>query len=266
MSKMSTIGKTRRLGRIFRQDERTVIIPMDHGVTLGPVTGLVDMQAIIDKLVEGGGDAVVIHKGIAAHVDTRGVGLIIHASASTSLGPYPDWKVRVCSAEEALRLGADALSVHVNVGAQEESDMLIKLGAMADMCEAYCVPLLAMMYPRGPEIKDPHDPKMVAHVARLGAELGADVVKTNYTGSVESFREVTEGCPVPVIIAGGPKVETIREVLQMVYDSIEAGGRGVSIGRNVFQHENPTAMVKALVAIVHERASVDEAMKILGST
>ncbi|MFB0501749.1 MAG: fructose-bisphosphate aldolase, partial [Candidatus Bathyarchaeia archaeon] len=137
-------------------------------------------------------------------------------------------------------------------------------GRVADDCDGYGVPLLAMMYPRGPKIKNQHAVDVVAHAARLGAELGADVVKTNYTGDVETFKEVVRGCYVPVIIAGGPKVETVQEVLQMVHDSIKAGGAGLSIGRNVFQHENPTKMVKALSAIVHHGASVDESLKILG--
>jgi fructose-bisphosphate aldolase/2-amino-3,7-dideoxy-D-threo-hept-6-ulosonate synthase len=238
---------------------------MDHGVTAGPVTGLVNMQEIINKLLRGGVDAVVLHRGIAKHVDTGKAGLIVHLSGITKLGPDPDNKVQVCSVEEAIRIGADAVSVHVNVGAEQENKMLVKLGRVADDCDRYGVPLLAMMYPRGQKIKDHHALDVVAHAARLGAELGADIVKTNYTGDVESFKEVVRGCCVPVIIAGGPKVETVREVLQMVHDSIKAGGAGISIGRNVFQHENPTKMVKALSAIVHNGASVDKSLKSLVS-
>jgi DhnA family fructose-bisphosphate aldolase class Ia len=128
------------------------------------------------------------------------------------------------------------------------------------------MPLLAMMYPRGPNIKDSHAVDLVAHAARLGAELGADIVKTNYTGDVESFKEVISSCHVPVIIAGGPKMETSSDVLQMVKDSITAGGAGLSIGRNVFQHEDPAKIVMALSAIVHSEASVAEALKILGES
>ena len=259
-------GKKRRLKRIFRDDGRTVIVPMDHGVTVGPVAGLVNMQETINKLLRGGVDAVVLHRGVAKHVDTGNAGLIVHLSGITKLGPDPNNKVQVCSVEEAVRIGADAVSVHVNVGAEQEDKMLLKLGKVADDCDRYGVPLLAMMYPRGPKIQNEHALDVVAHAARLGAELGADIIKTNYTGDVETFKEVVRGCCVPVIIAGGPKVETVREVLQMVHDSIKAGGAGISIGRNVFQHENPTKMVKALSAIVHDGVSVDEALKILGET
>jgi fructose-bisphosphate aldolase/2-amino-3,7-dideoxy-D-threo-hept-6-ulosonate synthase len=237
---------------------------MDHGVTLGPAAGLVDMQETMNKLLQGSVDAVVLHKGVAKHVDTGNAGLIVHLSGITKLGPDPNNKVQVCSVEEAVRIGADAVSVHVNVGAEQEDKMLVKLGGVADDCDRYGVPLLAMMYPRGPKIKNPHALNVVAHAARLGAELGADVIKTVYTGDSQSFREVVRGCYVPVIVAGGPKAETVREVLQTVHDSIKAGGAGISIGRNVFQHKDPTKMVKAFSAIVHDGASVEESLRTLG--
>jgi fructose-bisphosphate aldolase/2-amino-3,7-dideoxy-D-threo-hept-6-ulosonate synthase len=121
-----------------------------------------------------------------------------------------------------------------------------------------------MIYPRGPKIPNEHDPTAVAHAARIGAELGADIIKTNYTGDPDTFKHVLESCPAPVIIAGGPKTETPQETLQMVYDSMRVGAAGLSIGRNVFQHKNQTVMVKALVAIVHGNATVEQASKIVG--
>jgi class I fructose-bisphosphate aldolase len=108
-----------------------------------------------------------------------------------------------------------------------------------------------------------YDPKVVAHCARLGAELGADIVKVPYTGSPETFASVVEGCPVPVVIAGGPKMKTEREVLEMVYGALQAGAKGLSIGRNVFQAKNRVQMVKALYKLVHENASVEEALSLL---
>lgn len=214
--------------------------------------------------MKGGADAVVLHKGIAKRVDIENAGLIIHLSAISNLTPNCLNKVQVCTVQEAVRLGADAVSVHINVGAQDECSMLATLGKVADECELYGIPLLAMMYPRGPKIQSEHDATAVAHVARIGAELGADIIKTNYTGSMETFKQVVEGCPVPVIIAGGPKAETAQQILQMVKDSIRVGCAGLSIGRNVFQHKDPTLMVRALVAIVHENVSVEQAMNLLG--
>ena len=159
--------------------------------------------------------------------------------------------------EEAIKLGADAVSIHVNVGNGTEREMLADLGAVARQAREWGMPLLAMMYPRGEKIKDEYDPKVIMHVARLGAELGADIVKVSYTGSVESFQKVVAGCPVPVVIAGGPKMDSDRDILEMVKGSVDAGGAGISIGRNVFQHRNPSRMVGAMSLLVHENASVD---------
>ncbi len=259
-----TPGKKRRLQRILKQDNRTVIVPIDHGVSSGPLKGIENMQQTISLLTASGADAVVLHKGIAKRIEVHNSGLIVHLSAISNLSPNSQNKVQVCSVAEAVRLGADAVSVHVNVGAADEEKMLTKLGKVSDECDLLGMPLLAMMYPRGPKIANEHAAEPVAHAARIGAELGADLVKTNYTGNPESFKKVVESCPAPIVIAGGPKSETPSEVLQMVHDSIKAGGAGLSIGRNVFQHKNPTLMVKALVAIVHRNATVEQASKILG--
>jgi fructose-bisphosphate aldolase/2-amino-3,7-dideoxy-D-threo-hept-6-ulosonate synthase len=262
---MTYVGKKVRLERIMnRKTGRMIIVPMDHGVSSGPIKGLIDMPEIVNKVAEGGANAVLLHKGIIRHAHRgygRDIGLIMHLSGSTSLGPDPNNKVLVGTVEEAIKLGADAISVHINVGAENESDMLHILGMISKKCMVWGMPLIAMMYPRGKKIKSEHDVKVVRHAARAGAELGADIVKTNYTGDIDSFREVTKGCPVPVVIAGGPKMDTTRDVLQMVKDAIEAGGAGTSIGRNVFQAEDPTKMVRAMAKIVHEDASVEEAMK-----
>ncbi|MHA2408227.1 MAG: 2-amino-3,7-dideoxy-D-threo-hept-6-ulosonate synthase [Candidatus Ranarchaeia archaeon] len=260
------LGKKRRLRRIFKSDNKTVIVPMDHGVSIGPVKGLTNMQSIIDKLLLGGVDAVVINRGIAKIVDNGNAGLIIHLSGITKHCPDPNNKVQICSVANAVRLGADAVSIHINVGAKKEAQMLSTLGKVACECDDFGMPLLAMMYPRGQNIKDSHAVEVVAHATRLGAEMGADIIKTNYTGDVESFEEVVRSCQVPVIIAGGPKMQTSRDVLQMVKDSISAGGAGLSIGRNVFQHDSPTKIVKAVSAIVHNETSVSESLKILGES
>jgi DhnA family fructose-bisphosphate aldolase class Ia len=124
------------------------------------------------------------------------------------------------------------------------------------------MPLLAMMYTRGPKVKSEYDVKMVKHAGRLGAELGADMIKVPYTGSPESFHEVVEGCSVPVVIAGGEKIETDKDILEMVKGAIVAGGAGVSIGRNVFQHKDPSAMAKAISSIIHKGATIEEGDKL----
>ena len=259
-------GKTRRLRRIIRNDSKTFIIAMDHGVSIGPVQGLEDMQKTVKLVVNGGADAVLVHKGIAKHVDTHNAGLIIHVSASTKLGGKPNLKVGVCTLEEAVRLGADAVSAHINIGAEEEDKMLEFLGTLSEQCDSFGIPLLAMMYPRGPNIKSEHEFEVVSHVARIGAELGADIVKTVYTGDPESFRKVVRACPVPVVVAGGPRMNTDLEVLELAENSVRAGAAGLSFGRNVFQHRNPEMMSRALASIVHDGAKAQDAMKVLGAS
>jgi len=262
---LSEIGKRIRLERIIdRRTKRTLIVPMDHGLSMGPIAGLEDMEEMIDKVARGGANAVVLHKGIvrAGHRGYgKDIGLIVHLSGSTSLGPDPNCKVSVATVEEAVKLGADGVSVHINVGAPNELEQLKHLGEVAEACDRWGMPLFAMMYPRGPKIKKEHDSTVVAHAARVGAELGADIVKTVYTGDIDSFRKVVRGCPVPIVIAGGPKMETDKDVLRLASEAVEAGAIGVSIGRNVFQHRNPVAMIKALAKIIHEKSTVEEAMQ-----
>jgi fructose-bisphosphate aldolase/2-amino-3,7-dideoxy-D-threo-hept-6-ulosonate synthase len=261
------IGKTIRLERILdRNSGRTVIVPMDHGTTMGPIEGLVDMKTTNTKIVEGGANAVIIHKGIVA-VGHRGagkdIGLIVHLSASTTLSPDPNTKVPVCTVEEAITLGADAVSIHVNLGAERDAEMLQYLGSVSTTCARWGMPLLTMMYTRGKKVDNEYDVKYVKHAARVGAELGADIVKCNYTGSIKSFKEVVAGCPVPVVIAGGEKMETEEQLLTMVENSLKAGGAGVSIGRNAFQHEQPEKIVEAIGKVVHDGATAKQALKVL---
>jgi class I fructose-bisphosphate aldolase len=142
--------------------------------------------------------------------------------------------------------------------------MLADMGRVAESCDNWGMPLLAMVYARGPQVSNGFAPEIVAHCARVGVELGADIVKVPYTGDVESFSDVVAACCVPVVIAGGERMESTRDILQMVYDTLQAGGAGISVGRNVFQHPRRVALIKALRAIVHEDASVDAALEIVG--
>ncbi|HOT07659.1 MAG: 2-amino-3,7-dideoxy-D-threo-hept-6-ulosonate synthase [Methanosaeta sp. PtaB.Bin039] len=264
---MSEIGKRVRMERIIDRDSgNSVIIPLDHGISVGPIKGLVNLPEMVNKVAKGGANAVLQQKGMVRHGHRgygRDVGLIVHMSASTALGPDPNDKVQVAIVEEALKIGADAVSVHINVGSETESAQLRILGEVAERCDFWGMPLVAMMYPRGPKIDNPNGAEVVAHAARAGAELGADIVKTNYTGSPDSFKDVVAGCPVPVVIAGGPKTETDLQFLEMIRGAIDSGARGVAIGRNVFQHADPTKMTQAICAIVHHDRTVADAAALL---
>ncbi len=261
------IGKKIRLERIInRHTGRTVIAPMDHGVSDGPMKGIIDIDKTVESISQGGADAILMHKGIVEQGHRgygKDIGLIVHLSASTSLAPNPNNKVIVTSVEKAIQLGADAVSVHVNLGSETESEMLQELGEISETCSYWGIPLLAMMYPRGQKVENEHDVELVKHAARVGSELGVDIVKTNYTGDPDSFKEVVEGALVPVVIAGGPKVDTDEELLQMVKDSIEVGGAGVAFGRNLFQAENPGKITRVISEVVHNNLEVDEALKFL---
>jgi predicted phospho-2-dehydro-3-deoxyheptonate aldolase len=263
------IGKMIRLERIIdRNSGKTVIVPMDHGVSVGPIEGLEDMRAAVSKVVGGGANAILMHKGmvLAGHRGAgRDVGLIIHLSAGTSISPDPNAKELVCSVEEAIKLGADAVSVHINLGAETDKEMLAQLGFVSEQCMEWQMPLVAMMYTRGPKIKNEFDVANVKLAARVGAELGADIVKVPYTGSVDTFAEVVGGCPVPVVIAGGEKMESDEDIFKMVDEALKAGAKGLSIGRNAFQHKSPEKIVSALCKMVHEAASVEKAIEMLQS-
>jgi len=259
-------GKEIRLERIMNRNTRkTIIVPMDHGVTLGPIEGLWDLPDAVNAVAEGGANAVLGHVGLALHGHRqRGhdVGLILHLSASTAIGPDPNEKVLVNSVTNALKMGADAVSLHINIGADSEAQMLSDIGHVAIECMEWGMPLLAMMYPRGRKISDEHAVEHVMLAARVAAELGADLVKTNYTGDPDSFREVTRGCPVPVVVAGGSKTDDLK-TLELIEGSMEGGAAGLSIGRNAFQHKDPAAFVRACAMIVHEGRSAVEINEML---
>jgi len=173
----------------------------------------------------------------------------------------PNRKMLTGTVKEAVRMGADGVSLHINIGGKEEPEMLEQLGMTANECHEWDMPLLAMMYPRGENVKNPHDPEIVGHVARIGAECGADIVKTVYTGDIDSFAKIVKSTPVPIVIAGGPKAKTDLDILQMTEDAMTAGAKGVTYGRNIFAHKRPEKMVEALAAIIFKKESAKEAMK-----
>lgn len=261
---MFNIGKAIRMERLMnRNTGKTVIVPMDHGVTVGPIYGLIDLSQAVDTVAEGGANAVIGHVGLPRYGHRHGgkdIGLILHLSASTTLSPRPNRKVLVNTVENALRMGADGVSIHINIGDDDEAQMLKDFGKIAVECNYWGMPLIAMMYPRGQNIEDEKDTEVVRLAARVGAELGADFVKTNYTGDPDSFAKVVEGCPAPILIAGGSKLNE-EEMFNTIEDAMQAGAKGLSIGRNVFQSKNPSLFLKAACSIVHDNLTAKEAME-----
>jgi fructose-bisphosphate aldolase/2-amino-3,7-dideoxy-D-threo-hept-6-ulosonate synthase len=228
-------GRDIRLSRILNNG-KMLCIPLDHGISNGPIKGLEDIHGLIYQCASAGLSCVLVNKGIIKTMPrSPDIGLIVHFSGSTSLGPAPNRKMLIGSVEEAIRLGADAVSLHINIGSKEEPEMLQKLGMVSDKCDEWSVPLVAMMYPRGENIKNPHEP--------------------------DSFKRVVRSCPVPIVIAGGPKANTDKEILEMCNGAMAGGAKGVTFGRNIFQHKNPPAMVRALYKIIIENRNVREALK-----
>lgn len=253
----TSYGKALRLQRLFRRESGNVfILPMDHSVSDGPIMPAGDVDRMVDIAAESGVDGVVLHKGrvrsIAPH-RWRRLCLVMHLSASTRHAADPDAKVLVSSIGDALRLGADAVSLHVNVGSDTEREQLVDLGRAAGLAAAWNLPVLAMMYPRGRGIRDPDDPEVVAHVANLAADLGADVVKVPYTGSMASMRDVVRGCPIPIVAAGGPRRASADGLLAELAEILEAGVRGVALGRNVWGADDPGLVARRVADLVHGR-------------
>lgn len=256
------IGKEIRIERIMdRNTGRSVIVPMDHGFSMGQIDGLLDMTKVISDVSEGGANAIVLHKGLVKRGHRRhgrDIGLIVHLSGSTSLNPDPNDKVLVCTVEEAIALGADGVSIHINLGAPNESKMLESGAKVVRDCNRWGMPLLVMIYPRGKGI-DAFSPQAIGHCVRVAEELGADLIKTNYPGNPEAFAKIVKACSVPVFIAGGEKSGDL-ETLKIIRDSVKAGGAGVCVGRNAFQREDTQGFVRALCRVVHKDADPDEAL------
>ena len=260
-------GKDKRLKRLGTGG-RHLIVPMDHGLTLGAVSGLADIESTIDAVTRGGADAVLTQKGIAprVHDNTNGAGYVVHLNASTDIGPDERDKRLAGTVEDAIRAGADAISFHINVGSQYEPDQIAQLGELTSEAERYGMPVLAMAYARGPDVRD-DDPATLAedlgHAVRLAEELGADLVKTSYSGSPATFERAVESTRLPVLIAGGSK-GTDEETLDMVRGAMDAGAAGASMGRSIFQHDDPQAITAAVSAVVHDDAVANEALEAAG--
>ena len=141
--------------------------------------------------------------------------------------------------------------------------MLSDFGAVSVKCMEWGMPLLAMMYTRGKKIKSESDPEGIRHAARIAAELGADIVKVTYPGSAKSFEKVVAGCPIPVVIAGGEKISDEAALFKIIKDAMNSGGSGVAVGRNAFGHATPVKMTRAIAALVHQEATIEDALRII---
>jgi predicted phospho-2-dehydro-3-deoxyheptonate aldolase len=256
------VGKKVRMERVMdRNTRKTVMVPLIHGVGMGPIEGIKDIMNTVDTVALGGANAVILHKGIVAaghRQSGKDIGLILHLTATTEKRE----QTLVTDVEEALKMGADAVSVRIDVGGSNESAMLTLLGEVSRDASRWGVPLYALMDPGSVKDKEKQT-KNLMRAARIGAEMGADLVRVPYSGSSETFKEVVAVCPVPLVAIGGEKKAREKDFLQMVHEVMGAGALGVSAGRNIFQYKKPGNMIKAISQIVQRGYSVSSAMEAL---
>lgn len=245
-------GTEIRMRRLFPNAERKLFsVPLDHAVSMGPIDGLERLAPLATELQEGGVDLLIVTKGAVRELAPTlrpGVRLGIHVSASTSLGSTSDRKVLVGTAEEAVGLGADLLSVQVNFGVPEEPEMLRDLGRVAEQCRHLGLPLLCMAYVKKPGTVTPEE---LRHAARAAADTGADIVKTSYPGSREEFARLCATTPVPVLIGGGVRLDDTDSFVGIVRDAMAAGGAGICIGRNLFQRSPLRPLARRIATMLH---------------
>jgi 2-amino-4,5-dihydroxy-6-oxo-7-(phosphooxy)heptanoate synthase len=254
---MTGSGKSLRMRRLSGPgDGRYLFVPLDHSLSDGPVVPQARWNGLLRALVEGGADAIIVHKGRTRTIPPeilRQCALVVHLSAGTPYAADVNAKVLVGSVEEAVQHGADAVSVHVNLGSDTEHQQLADLGTVAAACDAWNMPLLAMIYTRGPRIADPHDPVLLAHAVNIAADLGADMVKTSIALPLDRMAEVVASCPVPVLAAGGAPDGT--DLIGYAASVMRAGCRGLAVGRRVFSAPSPRSLMSQLTAVVHAEQS-----------
>jgi len=256
-------GLQNRLSRIIRPaDGRTVMLAVDHGYFLGPTSKLEVPRETIAPLVPYA-DALMLTRGVLrTSVDPGAdVPVVLRVSGATSIiGPSLADEGLTTSMEDALRLNVAAVTLSIFIGTEHERQTLLSLSELVNEGERYGMPVLAVTAV-GKELEK-RDARFLALCCRIAAELGAHFVKTYYC---DDFEKVVQGCPVPIVIAGGPRLETFRDTLRLVHDALEQGASGVDMGRNIWQSEHPVAAIRAVRAIVHEKHSVDEAIELYES-
>jgi DhnA family fructose-bisphosphate aldolase class Ia len=267
---MLPLGKKIRLERIkHRPSGKFFFVTVDHSIARGVFPGLVNMKETMKKIVAGRPDGITMHKGTAQDFFYPYAGQVSLILKASTFSPYqPTYDTWVAWVDEAVRLGADAISMGVLMGGNRQAEMLHDLGLMSREASLAGMPLIAHIYPKGEMIKaeDQYSVEALSYAVRAGAELGVDIIKTWYPGSPDAFAKVVEVAPGKVVAAGGPKTETEKQFLEMTRGIMDAGAMGVAYGRNVWDHRNPTSMIKALKAIIHANKGVDEAMEILRSS
>ncbi|NQU73878.1 MAG: 3-hydroxy-5-phosphonooxypentane-2,4-dione thiolase [Candidatus Omnitrophica bacterium] len=257
-------GLKNRLNRIFSpKDGRTVMLAVDHGYFLGPVSKLEDPRKTIEPLLPYT-DALMLTRGVLRNCvsDAIDVPVVLRVSGGNSIvGESLSNEGLTVSMEDAIRLNVAAVALSLYIGTEHEHQTILNLAKLVDEGEKYGIPVLAVTAV-GKEL-DKRDVKYLSLCCRIAAEMGAHAVKTYYC---DNFEKIVKSCPVPVVIAGGPKLNTELDALKLAYDAVQRGARGVDMGRNIWQSKHPVAMLKAVKAIVHDKATVKKAQQVFNSS
>jgi putative autoinducer-2 (AI-2) aldolase len=256
-------GMANRMAQLVQPDGRCLFLPIDHGYFQGPTRNLEEPRKTLEPLLPYA-DAIFITRGVLrASLDAdKAKPIILRVSGGTSMvGKDLANEGITTSIEEVIRLNAAAMGLSIFVGTEYEHESLLNLSKLVDEGERYGIPVMAVTAV-GKELGK-RDARYLALSCRIAAELGARVVKTYWCE--EGFDKVVQGCPVPVVMAGGPQVETELEVFEFVHDGIQKGAIGVNLGRNIWQNDHPVAMIGAIRAVVHENAPPKQAQELYDS-
>ena len=258
--------KTHRWNHIFREDGKALVVAMDHPAVFGMMEGLEKSGEVICKIRAGGADAILTTYGVvtrfAEEIGDMGIVLRVDGGGSM-LAPEHGPMQLIYNVYDALRVGADAVGCMGMPGSKYESETLPYLSDLIAQCAEWNVPVMAEMLPGG--FENPAEmwtPENIGHACRIGAELGVDFIKTTYSGDVESFRAICEQVYVPIVVLGG-KSEDPSNLLNGIYEAMQAGASGVAVGRNIWRYPEPDKMTAAIAAIIHEDATVDTALEYL---
>ena len=255
-------GMANRMAQLIQSDGHCLFLPVDHGYFQGPTRRLEEPRKTIEPLLPYA-DAIFITRGVLrSSVDPDNTKpIILRVSGGTSMvGKDLANEGITTSMEEAIRLNVSAVGISIFVGSDYEKESLLNMSKLVDEGEKYGIPVMAVTAV-GKELEK-RDTRYLALACRIAAELGARVVKTYWC---ENFERVVRGCPVPVVMAGGPQVDTELEIFEFVCDGMQKGAIGVNLGRNIWKNDFPVAMIKAISAIIHDDASPEQAQELFSS-